>query len=173
MALSRLPPPVFAASAILRVFSSDMEARSFLYCVAVAVASASITTVLPVAAEDRALKWPLNYSIKDAWGALALTLGRSFCGRGCDAVDGDDGVCGFEGVGADRQQSCLLFKSLVEGGGVILPRLQGMVLWDFAVPLGEVLGEGVRLEEQGGCNSGKKVVQKRAGRRALPFSGRP
>ena len=73
VALSRLPPPVVADSAILSVFGSAMEARILLYCVVVAVASASITTVLLVAAADRAPKWPSNCYMKEA-GAPAIWL---------------------------------------------------------------------------------------------------
>ena len=57
VALSRLLPLVVADAEMLSVFSSAMVARIFLYCVVVAVASASITTVLLMAAADRALKW--------------------------------------------------------------------------------------------------------------------
>ena len=71
VALSRLLPPVVAAAAIIRVYRSAMVHRIFLYCMVVAIASASITTVLPVAAADRDPKWPSNCSIKDI-GAPAL-----------------------------------------------------------------------------------------------------
>ena len=66
MVLSRLPLPVVTDTEMLRVFSSAMIAIIFLYCVVVAVASASITAVLPVDAADRAPKWPSKCSIKDA-----------------------------------------------------------------------------------------------------------
>ena len=68
-------------------------------------------------------------------------------------------MCGTEGVDAARRQSRLPFESFVKGEEVILPRLQGLVFWDFSVPLGAVLGEGVLLEEQGGCDGGEKVVR--------------
>ena len=51
-------------------------------------------------------------------------------------------VCGTEGVAADRRQSRFPFEIFVEGEEVILPRLQGLVLGDFAIPLGAVLGGG-------------------------------
>ena len=59
-------PMVVAAAGMLRVFSSAMVTRIFLYCVVVDLASASTTTVIPVDAADRASKWPSNCSIKDA-----------------------------------------------------------------------------------------------------------
>ena len=92
---------------------------------------------------------------KGCRGDLALTPGRSRRGRGCDAVDEDGEVCGSEGFTAARRQSRLLLESLVEGEEVILPRLQGLVFRDFVVPLGAVLGGGVRLEEQVRCDGGK------------------
>ena len=60
-------------------------------------------------------------------------------------MDEGVGVCQTEGVAAARRQSRFPFESFLEGGGVILPRLQGLVFWDSSVPLGEVLGEGVCL----------------------------
>ena len=92
---------------------------------------------------------------KGHMGALDLNPGRYRRGGGCDAVDEDGGVCGSEGVAADRRQSCLPFKSLVKEEEVILPLLQGMVFWDFSVPFGAALGEGVFLEEQEGCDGGE------------------
>ena len=71
VALSRFPPPVVADAVMLSVFSSSMEARILSYCRVVDVASAYITTVLPVAASDRAPKWLSNWSINNA-GAPAL-----------------------------------------------------------------------------------------------------
>ena len=71
-------------------------------------------------------------------------------------MDKDGGVFISEGVSAARYQSRLPFKSRVEGGGgVILPRLQGLVFRDFSVPFGAVLGEGVHLEERGGFDGGE------------------
>ena len=64
--LSRVLPPVVTDVAMLSVFRSVMEAIILSYCVVVAAASASITTVLPVAAAERALKWPSNYSMKES-----------------------------------------------------------------------------------------------------------
>ena len=58
--LSRLPPPVVTDAEMMRVFSSDMVDRILSYCMLVAVASAFIATVLPLAAVDRAPKWPLS-----------------------------------------------------------------------------------------------------------------
>ena len=68
-------------------------------------------------------------------------------------------VCGTKGVAAARRQYRLPFESFVEGEEVILPHLQGLFFGDFAVPIGAVLGEGVSLEEQGGCDGREKVVQ--------------
>ena len=48
----------------------------------------------------------------------------------------------------------------MEGDELILPSLQGLVFWDFAVPLGVVLGEVVLLEEKRVCDGGEKVFQK-------------
>ena len=70
-------------------------------------------------------------------------------------MDEDGGVCGSEGVAAARCQSRPPSESLVEGEKLILPRLQGLVFREFPVLLGAVLGEGFRLEEQGGCDGGK------------------
>ena len=56
MALAQLPPPIVADAVMLRVFSSAMMAITLSYYVVVPVGSASITTVLPVAAEDSAPK---------------------------------------------------------------------------------------------------------------------
>ena len=64
--LSHVPPMVIADAAMLSVFSSTMEARIVLYCVVVASASYSITTVLLVAAADRAPKCPSKCSMKKA-----------------------------------------------------------------------------------------------------------
>ena len=97
---------------------------------------------------------------KGCRGALTLTPERSCRGGGWDAVDEDGGVCGSEGVATARRQSPYPSKSFVEGEEVILPRLQGLVLGDFAIPLGAVLGGGARLEELVGCDDGEKVVQK-------------
>ena len=69
-------------------------------------------------------------------------------------------MCGTEGVAAARRQSRFPFESFVEGEEVILPHLKGLILGDFAVPFGAVLWEGVRLEEQGGCDGNKKVIPK-------------
>ena len=69
-------------------------------------------------------------------------------------------VCGTKGVATACRQSQLPFESFVEGRKIILPRLQGLVIGDFAVSFGAVLGGVVRLEEQGGCDGSKKVVQK-------------
>ena len=88
-------------------------------------------------------------------------------------MDEGGGVCGTEGVAAACCQSQLPFESFVEGEEIILPRLQGLVLGDFAVPFGAVLGEGVRLEERGGCDGGEKVVQKGGTGALFLFSGRP
>ena len=73
VALSPLSPPVVSDAVMLSVFSSAVVAIILSYCVVVDVASASITTVLPVAAADRVPKWPSIFSIKDA-GAPALLL---------------------------------------------------------------------------------------------------
>ena len=73
VALSRLLPPVVADSTMLSVFSSAIEERFVLYCVVVAVASASIMTVLLVAEADRAPKWTSDCSMKEA-GAPAIWL---------------------------------------------------------------------------------------------------
>ena len=71
-----------------------------------------------------------------------------------------DRVCGTKGVAAAHRQSRFMFEGFVEGEEVITPRLQGLVLGDFPILLGVALGEGVRLEEQGGCDVGEKVVRK-------------
>ena len=71
VALSRLLPLVVVDAAMLIIFSSAIGANFLLYCVMVAVASASIKTVLPVAAADRDPKWPSNFSMKEA-GAPTL-----------------------------------------------------------------------------------------------------
>ena len=75
-------------------------------------------------------------------------------------MDEDGGVCRSKGVSAARCQSCFPFESLVEEEEVILQRLQGLVLRDFTVPLGVVLGEVVLLEEKRVCDGGEKVFQK-------------
>ena len=69
-------------------------------------------------------------------------------------------VCGIKGVATACRQYRLPFDRFVEGEEVILPRLQVLVLWDYSVPLGAVLGEGFRLEERGGCGGREKVVRK-------------
>ena len=73
-------------------------------------------------------------------------------------MDKSGGVCQTEGVTAARRYSQFLFERFVEEEEVILPCFQGMVLWDFAVPFGAVLGEQVQLEERRGCDGGEKVV---------------
>ena len=70
-----MPPPVVADAAMLSVFGSGMEARILSYFVVVAVASASVTTVLPVAVADRAPKWPSNFSMKEAGAPVIWLLG--------------------------------------------------------------------------------------------------
>ena len=92
---------------------------------------------------------------KGCKGVLALNPVRFCRVRGYGAVDDDGGVCGSKGAAAACRQYHLPFKILVEGEELILPRLQGLVLRDFFVPLGAVLREGVRLEEQGGCDGGE------------------
>ena len=66
VALSRVPLTVVADAAMMRVFSLAMEAIILLYCMVVDAARDSITTVLLVAAADRAPKWPSNCSMKEA-----------------------------------------------------------------------------------------------------------
>ena len=75
-------------------------------------------------------------------------------------MDKGGGVCVTEGVAVARRQSRFPFERFVEGEEVILLCLQGLVLEDFAVPFGAVLGEGVRLEERRGCDGSEKVVRK-------------
>ena len=91
-------------------------------------------------------------------GARDVAPGCSCPGGGCDVVDKGGGVCGTEGVAAACRQSRLPFESFVEEEELILPCLQGLVLGDFAVLFGAVLGEGFCLEERGGYNGGEKVV---------------
>ena len=66
VALPRLPSPAVADAEMLIVFSSSMEARILLYCMVVAVARASVTAVLLVAAADRAPKLPSSCFMKEA-----------------------------------------------------------------------------------------------------------
>ena len=61
-------------------------------------------------------------------------------------MDEGDGVSGTEGVTAARRQYQFSFESFLEGEEVILPCFQGLILWDFALPFGAILGERVRLE---------------------------
>ena len=69
-------------------------------------------------------------------------------------MDEGGGVCGTEGVAAAHRQYQFPFDSFLEGEELILPFLQGLVLGDFAVLFGSVLGEGVHLEERGGYEDG-------------------
>ena len=76
--LRLLPPLPGATYSASRAYNLEMMA---LYCIVVAAARDSCTTLLPSAAADRAVKCPSNYAMNDASGtrvpaAPAVAMGR-------------------------------------------------------------------------------------------------